>query len=208
MDLDDVTLLAQQIRETNKLSTKDATYLRSLCIQLKNPVLPQHEIETRAGSRPPTHEEIKKFEEIESIKKGCYNASEDKIIIHNWKEFCKLNHWNIKEVEPFLLLREENKTYIRSKNERKRFVQFLADGLPNRTLYSVYHRFRTLYADNFQRRFHPDEDRMILDHLEHNINLNQRRKYTDLARVLKRTRISIWRRYKLLKKKRYGRENY
>lgn len=59
-------------------------------IQLKNPVLPQHEIETRAGSRPPTHEEIKKFEEIESIKKGCYNASEDKIIVHNWKEFCKV----------------------------------------------------------------------------------------------------------------------
>ncbi|XP_076473457.1 uncharacterized protein LOC117154072 isoform X2 [Bombus vancouverensis nearcticus] len=182
--------------------------MQCLCIQLKNPVLPQHEIETRAGSRPPTHEEIKKFEEIETIKKGCYNALEDKIIVHNWKEFCKLNRWNLKEVEPFLLLREENKTYIRSKKERKRFVQFLADGLPNRTLYSVYHRFRTLYADNFQRRFYPDEDRMILDHLEHNINLDQRRKYTDLARVLKRTRISIWRRYKLLKKKRYGRENY
>lgn len=64
----------------------------------------------------------------------------------------QVNHWNPKEVEPFLLLREENRTYIRSKKERKKFVQFLADGLPKRTLYSVYHRFRTLYADNFQRR--------------------------------------------------------
>ena len=208
MDLDNVTLLAQQIRETNKLSRENAEHLKSLRIQLKNPVLPQHEIETRAGSRPPTREEIKKFKEIGSIKKGCYNTSEDKIIAHNWKEFCKLHHWNPTEVEPFLLLRDENKTYIRSKRERKRFVQFLADGLPKRTLYSVYHRFRTLYADNFQRRFNPEEDRMILDHLEHNVNLNHKRKYADLAKVLKRTRISIWRRYRILKRRHHASENY
>lgn len=51
-------------------------------------------------------------------------------------------------------------------------------------------------------RFHPDEDEMILNHLEHNPNLDEKRKYSDLAKVLKRTRVSIWRRYRLLKKNR------
>lgn len=171
-------------------------------VQLKNPVLPQHEIETTAGSRSPKNEEIERFKQITFIKKGCYDSVEDKIITNNWKEFCKLHKWDSKKVEPFLLLREGNKTYIRSKKQRRKFVQFLADGLPNRTLYSVYHRFRNLYTNRFQRRFNPEEDKMILNYLEHNANLDQKRKYADLAKVLKRTRASIWRRYELLKKKR------
>ncbi|XP_006618190.1 uncharacterized protein LOC102681740 [Apis dorsata] len=202
MSIDDVNLIVQQIKEANKLCKEDTQYLKGLNVQLKNPVLPQHEIETRAGSRPPKNEEIERFKQITFIKKGCYDSVEDKIISNNWKEFCKLHKWDSKKVEPFLLLREGNKTYIRSKKQRRKFVQFLADGLPNRTLYSVYHRFRNLYTNHFQRRFHPEEDKMILNYLEHNANLDQKRKYADLAKVLKRTRASIWRRYELLKKKR------
>ncbi|XP_029038872.1 uncharacterized protein LOC114874095 [Osmia bicornis bicornis] len=199
---DDVSILAQEIKKANKLPEKDAAFLNKLGIQLINPVLPQHEIELRAGSHCPTQKELKRFEKIAHIKKGSYDPEEDAIITHNWKSFCKLHNWNCKNVQPFLLLREDNKTYIRSKKERRKFVQFLADGLPNRTLYSVYHRFRNLYADRVQRRFLPEEDEMILNHLENNANLDEKRKYTDLARVLKRTRASIWRRYKILKKKR------
>ena len=199
---DDISILAQEIKKANKLPEKDAAFLNKLSIQLINPVLPQHEIELRAGSHCPTQKELKRFEKIAYIKKGSYNPEEDAIITHNWKSFCKLHNWNCKNVQPFLLLREDNKTYIRSKKQRRKFVQFLADGLPNRTLYSVYHRFRNLYADRVQRRFLPEEDEMILNHLENNANLDEKRKYTDLARVLKRTRASIWRRYKILKKKR------
>lgn len=191
MSVDDVNLIVQQIKEANKLCKEDRQYLKELNVQLKNPVLPQHEIETRAGSRPPKNEEIERFKQITFIKKGCYDSVEDKIIKNNWKEFCKLHKWNSKKVEPFLLLREGNKTYIRSKKQRRKFVQFLADGLSNRTLYSVYHRFRNLYANHFQRRFYPEEDEMILNYLEHNANLDQKRKYTDLAKVLKRTRASL-----------------
>jgi len=50
-------------------------------------------------------------------------------------------------------------------------------------------------------RYKPEEDEMIIDHLEHNPSLDERCKYTDLAKVLRRTRHSIWRRYRLLKKK-------
>ncbi|XP_076391980.1 uncharacterized protein LOC100875143 isoform X2 [Megachile rotundata] len=202
MELDDVSILVQELKEANKLSTEQTEYLRSLCIQLKNPVLPQHQIELRAGSHCPTREEIERFEKIAPIKKGCYSPEEDEIIASNWKSFCKLHDWNSNNVNPFLQLREDNTVYIRSKKERRKFVQFLADGLPNRTLYSVYHRFRNLYANHLQRRFQPEEDQMILNHLEHNPNLDDKRKYADLAKILKRTRASIWRRYKLLKKKR------
>ena len=198
----DVYLLAQEIDQANKLSEKDAKTLRQFQIQLRNPVLPQHEIESRAGSRPPTHDEVERFEEFAPIKRGSFSPSEDKIINDNWKAFCKLHKWKSSKIHQFLILREENIAHIRSKKQRRMFVQFLADGLPNRTLYSVYHRFRNLYAERLQRRFQPDEDEMILNHLEHNPNLDERRKYSDLAKVLKRTRASIWRRYRLLKKNR------
>ncbi|XP_076762879.1 uncharacterized protein LOC143430457 [Xylocopa sonorina] len=199
-EITDVTLLAQQMKESTRLSMDDQHFLKNLHINLRNPVLPQHEIESRAGSRPPTQEETKKFKQLVAIKKGSYNFAEDQIITHNWTTFCKLHNWDPKKVEPFILLRDNQKTHIRSKKQRRKFVQFLADGLPNRTLYSVYHRFKNLYSDLEQRRFRPEEDKMILDHLERNVNLDKKRKYSDLAKVLKRTRAAIWRRYKLLRK--------
>ncbi|XP_017880242.1 uncharacterized protein LOC108625051 [Ceratina calcarata] len=199
--VDDVTLLAKEIKKRNKLSTYEAQYLKGLQICLRRPVLPQHEIESRAGSHIPTHEEMERFQQIAFIKKGSFEPSEDIRIAKNWKKFCKIHNWDQKRVEPFLHFREGSKTHIRSKQARKKFVQFLAHGLPNRTLYSVYHRFRNLYEDRLQRRFHPDEDRMILDHLEHNPHLDEKRKYADLAKVLKRTRASIWRRYKILRRR-------
>jgi len=55
-------------------------------------VLPQHKIETRAGSHTPMAEEIKKFEEIVPIKKGSYSAEEDAIIVTNWKAFCTVSY--------------------------------------------------------------------------------------------------------------------
>ncbi|XP_076298648.1 uncharacterized protein LOC143217863 [Lasioglossum baleicum] len=201
MDSDDVTLLARGIRDSNKLSDKETQILRNLEIHFSKPILPQHQIESRAGSRPPTHEEIKQFKQYAFLKKGSFHPLEDEKISDNWATFCKIHNWDSEKYMPFLLLRVDNKTFIRSKKQRRKFVQFLAQEIPNRTLYSVYHRFRNLYADRVQRRFLPDEDKMILDHLENNANLDEKKKYSDLAQVLKRTRASIWRRYKILKKK-------
>lgn len=50
-------------------------------------------------------------------------------------------------------------------------------------------------------RYTPEEDEMIINHLENNPFLEEKCKFVDLAKVLKRTRHSIWRRYKILKKK-------
>ncbi|KAG7209488.1 hypothetical protein KM043_015574 [Ampulex compressa] len=199
---DDVTYVAQQIKEKNKPSDKELSILKALCINLIHEVLPQHRIESCAGSHVPTKSEMKQFENIISVKKGSYSPQEDEIITRNWKKFCKYHNWNKKNVTPFLLLRQGNKSYIRSKRERQKFVQFIANGLPHRTLYSVYHRFRNLYSHHLQRRYDAEEDKMIIEHIENNPNLNEKRKYVDLATVLKRTRASIWRRYQILLKRR------
>jgi len=49
-------------------------------------------------------------------------------------------------VAPFHCSRQDGKYYIKDIKERRKFVQFLASELPSRTLYSVYHRFQTLYS--------------------------------------------------------------
>ncbi|XP_071628192.1 uncharacterized protein [Temnothorax longispinosus] len=209
----DATYLARQIASAERLSQEKLLLLsifqqlHNLCVKLRHVVPPQHNIETRAGSHMPTREEIKEFERIIPIKRGSYSFKEDEIIAKNWKAFCKLHNWDRKKVKPFLQLRIGNLTYMRNTTERRKFVQFLADGLPDRTLYSVYHRFKNLYEDNVQRRYIPEEDEMIINHLEHNPSLDERRKYADLAKVLRRTRNSIWRRYRVLKKKRTNKDD-
>ncbi|KAL6448200.1 hypothetical protein ACFW04_000298 [Cataglyphis niger] len=198
----DATYLARQMASAERLCQSDSIKLYNLRVQLRHIVPPQHEIETRAGSHMPTKQEIEKFEKIVPIKKGLYSFDEDNIIATNWKAFCKIHNWDVKMVRPFLQLRIDGRvTYMRNTAERRKFVQFLADGLPNRTLYSVYHRFRNLYENNVHRRFKPEEDEMIINHLENNPSLDEKRKYVDLAKVLQRTRNSIWRRYRILKRK-------
>lgn len=199
--------LVQEINKAEEPSRVELAKLRNLIITLTHEVPPQHEIESCAGSHALTKEEAQQFEQIIPMKKGVYDPDEDRIIAHNWKTFCKLHDWNKKNVTPFLLLRQTNRSYIRNKRQRKRFVQFLANGLPRRSLYSVYHRFRTLYEPRVQRRYDPEEDQIILTHIENNPNLENKRKYADLAKILRRTRGSIWRRYRILTKKRKLKED-
>ncbi|KAH0948848.1 hypothetical protein HN011_000007 [Eciton burchellii] len=196
----DATYLARHIASKEKPSFAEQVKLYNLCIKLRHEVPPQHKIETRAGSHVPTKEELQKFKEIALCRKGVYSCDEDDIIVHNWKAFCEIHGWIVTHVTPFLYLRVGTEPYIRSPIERRKFVQFLADGLPNRTLYSVYHRFKTLYRNNINRRYTREEDEMIIDHLEDNPYLNEKCKFVDLAKALKRTRHSIYRRYRLLQR--------
>lgn len=57
----------------------------------------------------------------------------------------QFHNWNTERAEPFLYWRHNGKYYIHDVEERQKFVQFLANGLPWRTLYSVYSRFKILY---------------------------------------------------------------
>lgn len=55
-------------------------------------------------------------------------------------------------------------------------------------------------AKIFLYRYTHEEDIMILNHIDHNPFLNEKRKFVDIAKVLNRTRASVWRRYRLLKR--------
>lgn len=107
--------------------------------------------------------------------------------------------------------------------ERKKFVQFLANGLPWRTLYSVYSRFKVLYRnkitytryEDLKSRINlkslefvftyvcfsytPEEDKKILIYMRNKYNDKRHTKYSELAKILRRTSRSIFIRYQYLK---------
>ncbi|XP_012285164.1 uncharacterized protein LOC105702278 [Orussus abietinus] len=198
-DCDDISMLISQYKES--ISPELEKKLESLRVRLRHDPLPQHCIEGKAGSHVLTQEEKEQFEKYAPIKRGTFTPMEDKVIVKNWKAFCKLHDWDVTDTKAFMFMRHDRKIFVQKLPERRRFVQFLADGLPNRTLYSVYHRFRNLYEPHIQSRYTEREDDLILTHIEKNPNLDKTRKFADLAIVLNRSRASVWRRYQLLKNK-------
>ncbi|XP_033222217.1 uncharacterized protein LOC117176204 isoform X2 [Belonocnema kinseyi] len=174
--------------------------LRDMRVQLIHEVPPQHKIEKNAGSHALTKQEKKQFQEFAKLKQGFFTADEDTIICKNWKKFCKIHNWDKRNQKPFLYMRHGAIQILRFLEERRKFVQFLAMGLPNRTLYSVHQRFRKLYQGNLHGRFKEEEDILILEHIENNPNVNPRHMHADLAKILNRPRDAIWRRYQVLQK--------
>ncbi|KAL6265540.1 hypothetical protein P5V15_002335 [Pogonomyrmex californicus] len=174
--------------------------LQELYIKLIHKVPRQHKIEL-SGSHAPSRKEKILFQKYGPIRNGTYTPAEDKIIMENWKTFCRLHDWDTKRTEPFLNWRHNGKYYIDDVKERRKFVQFLANGLPWRTLYSVHSRFKTLYSNKITRqRYTSKEDKKILMYIQ-NKHLDKRNtKYTELAKLLKRTSRSIFKRYQYLKK--------
>ena len=177
-----------------------------LQVKLMHKVPPQHKIEHSSGAKPLSLEEKQLFFKYGPMKQGVFSPKEDEIIIKNWETFCKVHKWNPKHTEPFRYMRHDNKFTIKSKRERKAFVQFLANGLPWRTLYSVYQRFRILYRNSNHKkpfqRYTPVEDKKILSYLNSkHVKENKRHSaFSDLAKVLGRTSESVRLRYQLLKK--------
>ncbi|XP_051163263.1 putative uncharacterized protein DDB_G0282499 [Leptopilina boulardi] len=197
-DNDDSDSNSNSIPKTN-IELKQV--LRDLKVKLIHEVPKQHLLESNAGSHAPSSDVIRNFEKYVPLKKGVYTKEEDRIIIKNWKNFCKLHNWDCSNYQPFLNWRQDWLFIVKHFEQRRKFVQFLANGLPNRTLYSVNHRFRNLHASHLQSRYTFREDVIILNYMEENSNSNQSHVFSDLAKVLNRTRASVWRRYRILKKK-------
>lgn len=68
--------------------------------------------------------------------------------------FFQRHNWNPDNVKPFLHFRHSpnTKCYIKLE-ERRKFVQFLARLLPDRTLFSVYTRFKNMFSGHVQHRY-------------------------------------------------------
>ncbi|XP_076665470.1 uncharacterized protein LOC143367494 isoform X2 [Andrena cerasifolii] len=185
-------------------SSKQKLYV--LQVKMMHEVPPQHRIEHSSGAKPLSLEEKQLFFKYGPMKQGVFSPKEDEIIIKNWEAFCKVHKWNPKHTEPFRYMRQDSKFTVKSKRERKAFVQFLANGLPWRTLYSVYQRFRILYRNSNHKkpfqRYTSVEDGKILSYLNSkHVKENKRHcAFSELAKVLGRTSESVRLRYQLLKK--------
>ncbi|XP_043286492.1 uncharacterized protein [Venturia canescens] len=200
---DDLGEIVKQKEKAEQLSLQQVEVFRSLVINLAHEVLPQHRIERSAGTRAPSTREKEEFIKIEpGLKRGLFNSKEDQQIVDNWKLFCEMHKLDPLNPKPFLFHRHHYWFYLPKFEERKKFVQFLARGLPKRFLYSVYHRFRNLYDTHKIDKYNHKEDRVLLRHIECNPHMDESRKFADVAKVLNRTRASVWRRYRLLLKKR------
>ena len=65
-----------------------------------------------------------------------------------------MHNWDPKNVKPFLQMKYRNKEFFLSLRNRIRFVRFIADGLYNRSLYSVYNRFKVMFDPHKVSRYY------------------------------------------------------
>ncbi|OXU21537.1 hypothetical protein TSAR_002539 [Trichomalopsis sarcophagae] len=172
--------------------------LATLKISLLDEPLPQHKIETMAGTRVLTRKQYRAFEKIIPMKRGRFSINEDVRLSKNWRNFCTVHNWSPKNISPFLRMRSENGTYlIPALEERRKFVQFLAKDMKNRSLYSVYSRFRKMHNQpENSGQYTKREDDTIL----RNLSLGTSACST-LAKQLKRDKLSIRHRMKVLQAK-------
>ena len=193
--------------ESEELSDEDSKQkLYCLQVKLMHEVPPQHRIAHSSGAKPLSLREKKLFFKYGPMKQGVFSPKEDEIIMKNWETFCEVHTWNPKHAEPFRYMRHHNKFIVKNMNERRAFVQFLANGLPWRTLYSVYQRFRILYRNSNHKkpfqRYTPADDEKILSYLNSKRVKESKRHsaFSELAKVLGRTSESVRMRHQLLKK--------
>ncbi|CAD6207541.1 GSCOCG00010217001-RA-CDS [Cotesia congregata] len=183
-----------QYQQLNILESKQ---LSDLVVKLIHHVLPQHNVEKNAGTRPLSKEEKERFKKYAPLKIGFFSPDEDSRIVHNWKKFCKEHDWKRSLVHPFTIWKRKGFYFISKVEERRKFVQFLAHGLPNRSLYSIFGRFKNLYATHKQSRYTQAEDNIILKTIN---DPTVKHPQVVLAKRLNRTRQSVWRRIQKLSK--------
>ncbi|EZA50270.1 hypothetical protein X777_11108 [Ooceraea biroi] len=152
--------------EEEELSPSIKKKLQELHITLIHEVPRQHQLEL-TGAHAPSRQIRNLFQEYGPLRKGPYSPAEDKIIKKNWEMFCELHEWDPKNVELFFYWRYNRMYYIKNVSERQKFVQFLANGLPWRTLYSVHNRFKILYQNKITNvRYTSKEDKKILTYIK------------------------------------------
>ncbi|XP_014237580.1 uncharacterized protein LOC106659515 [Trichogramma pretiosum] len=182
------------------LSQLQLNKLENLTIQLQHVVPPQHLIKQRTISRCTPRSKMIEFEKYCKMKKGAFSTVEDSIIIKNWKMFCQVHEWDEDVVEPFLRTKYGGKFYIKNKEQRQNFVRFLANGLPWRSLFSVFSRFRSLFHKRKNGTYSSIEDEQILAFIDGNKKMDKELKWVQLGEKMCRDPKSIAKRYVRLKK--------
>ncbi|XP_076292274.1 uncharacterized protein LOC143214777 isoform X2 [Lasioglossum baleicum] len=190
-------------KEKEELSEDAIKRLYNLKVQLMHDVPPQHKIQWRL-SKSLTTAEKNMFLQHASLRRGIFLPHEDEIIKRNWKKFCEVHDWDPKIVKPFLFMKNGKKFYIKSPEERQKFLQYLANGLPCRSLNSILYRCRNLLIKNERcaQRYRTEEDELILSYIKNSKKRKREQKdhFSKLGKMLNRNRQSVSVRYRTLRK--------
>lgn len=101
-----------------------------------------HTIETRLTGIP-TKDQRTLIENLNlEVKKGPFSKEEDTVIIENFKEFCVKHELSL-DPTPFLQM-NRGKGRLLKQEERILFGQYLAKGLNNRLISTVFKRFQNI----------------------------------------------------------------
>ncbi|XP_014216204.1 uncharacterized protein LOC106644990 [Copidosoma floridanum] len=183
---------------TPDLPQPQLTRLSDLKVKLEHKVPPQHFILSQSISRPLDEKKTILFKKYGLLKKGPFSLKEDEMIKKNWKRFCNIHEWNEKNVKPFLNMKPDRMFIIPLREQRLQFVQFIANGLPWRSLCSVYLRFRNLYNTDL---FNKNDDKIIMNYISRTPKNERKNHISYLAKELKRKKKSVFNRYHSLLKK-------
>ncbi|XP_063983043.1 transcription termination factor 1-like [Diachasmimorpha longicaudata] len=202
LELDDSSLEEIMDEPTEEpLSDAVIRKLRNIVVKLEHSVPPQHQIEPGTIRRGITPEERLQFKKYSVLKGGRFSTEENEILKKNWKRFCEVHGLDIPQTH-FFKCRYQGKMYIEDPNERRKFVMFLAQGLPSRTLRAVYVRFRIMFGFRKQvkcKRYTEEEDEKIMKYMTCQLPV---RKSEVLTKLLGRPYGSIYQRYLQLMRKR------
>ncbi|XP_044749863.1 uncharacterized protein PFB0145c-like [Coccinella septempunctata] len=134
------------------------------------------------------------------LKLGLFTEEEDNKIMKNWKKFCEHHDWDGTYYLPFMNRSRKAKHGVLPDKQLVLFVQFISHGFENRTMNTIYERFRRIISSEVQNsgRFTAEEDEIIMEYLRTN---NCIKRFTDIATILNRPRDAVARRYNLLKMK-------
>ncbi|XP_069686685.1 uncharacterized protein [Periplaneta americana] len=187
--------------DTEEMSESIQEQLKNLIITLPFAVPESHCIERHLTRTPTEHEREQLAGLGVQLETKRFNPEEDAIIRRNWERFSK--EYMFDDPAPFMSLHVKGIPCMPA-SERRHLIQFIGHGLPNRTLYSIYGRFRTLYRGCIKGTFTAKEDKLILKAVEERRMKNA---FSFLAKRLNRERMSIHKRYLAIRSESYYKEH-
>ncbi|KAJ8945949.1 hypothetical protein NQ318_016777 [Aromia moschata] len=170
---------------------EDREKLNQIPIMITFQVCPLHSILTRASIPTAAQKaEIKKLK-LE-VKTGPFNKVENETIMENWRKFCEEYGFS---GNPGAFVNFSRKLH---QEQITGFLRYLGRGLENRMLHLIHARFKIMVQKSKTKcgRFSTEEDRKILEYFSES---RSRHPFSDLAKILKRTKCSIAKRYEKLK---------
>lgn len=192
----DTTMSVEELKEKLDITTDYDMVDQLKCIDIELPCsLPLvHKIARQVGNAPSPEQRQALEDAGIKLKLGKFTKEEDEKIKNNWLLFCKLHRWDKDSPELFLKGSTKSTHGVLPFKTFKKFCQFISHNFEDRIMHNIYLRFQRLYSEKVNS-FTPEDDAIIM---EYKNNSNTTQPFADIAVLLKRSRLSVLKRYKQL----------